>query len=392
MPSVSKSIRQQPDGRFLVRYRYGQKERRRVFDTRDQAADFIRAERKKIAAFGQMAVELTGSQLGRVMSLATDLARQMGEGTPLSQGIVQLEKAVQFWNEQKEALAEQERAGAIPLDQAIEELVGVWTKEDRDKGYVANAGAILRRFAADHSGKRFTEITADQIREWVLKQSPGTQVSSKARVSVLFSYALLKGWVKVNPCALFKMPRQKRKAVEIPRAEEIQGFLQAAQKPEWESIVPYLTLRLFSGIRGDEACLLEWKHIDFERSKVVVPFGIAAKGGPAREVPMSENLTIWLRAYRSESAFGRIAPNRVKSIEAKFRKTHQFTGPKWFNVLRHCFGSYRYPQLGSLDRLADEMGNSRRVLSSHYVGAVVPEDVFVFWSVVPELLQRSSST
>jgi len=383
MPSTSKSIRQQPDGRFLVRYRYGRKERRKLFESQSEASDFVRAENQKIRAFGQTGIELTGSQFGRVFRLIEGLAEDGDPGRPrISIGVLALEDAVDFWLKHRHTIVAK-RASAVLVGDAVERMIVQWERENKNRGYIATARGLLRRFARDYPKATLAQLTPIVLKNWILQQPPGIRVSCKARLSALFAFGIMNTWVERNPCTLFTLPRTKKQAVVVPVAAEIERFMRTTEEDEWKTLAPYFALRFFCGVRREEAIKLCWQHLDVEKRKLMVPVGIAAKNGPAREVPLSDNAIAWLTAYRRGESVERIAPDDNLKLEAAFRKTG-FRDAIWHNALRHAYGSYRYPLIENLEKLATEMGNSKRVLLSHYLGSVASDDVPRFWAIMPQ--------
>lgn len=331
-----------------------------------------------LIALGKVAIELSSSQLGRIMALVTSLGRG-DDRKSLTKGVIALETAVKFYADHSQGNPDEKPA---TVSMAVDKLITQWKADGMNPKYVSNAGGILRRFAATYPDRLVSTMTAGQIQAWILTLSEGMRVGAKARVSALYSFCILQGWVNNNPCVAFKLHRRAAKAVIVPTPQEVNQFLKTASQAEWKPLLAYFAVRFFSGLRRDEASQIQWKHIDLSAKKLRVPQWIAAKRGPAREVPIADNFAKWLEYCRGNDN-DKVAPPGIERLEHAYRKQFNFTGSKWQNALRHCFGSYRYPQLQNLDVLAGEMGNSRRVLCTHYVGAVSAKDVADYWAIVP---------
>lgn len=384
MPTCQRSIRQIADG-YVVRYKYGQKERRKKFENLEDAKEFVRGEQRRIRAFGESALELTGGQLGRVLSLVYDLAPLKADGSKqLTEGVIELELAAKAWVKERQTEKEKLAGQAITVGDAIARLISAWKKEGKNKQYISNAGGVLRRYAADYSNILLRDCQPAAVKDWVLGFNSGMRPTAKARLSALFAFGVLNRWISENPCALFRLDRQKKQVVVVPKPDQIQEFLRLAELPGWKVLVPYFALRFFSGLRASEAVALRWEHVSFEGNKIIVPAGIAAKNGPARQIPASANLIAWLRKYSPERLAGQIAPQNVGELEKDFRRENGYATDEWHNALRHAYGSYRASKVGSLDQLALEMGNSRQVLCSHYLGAVSDAEAEAFWAILPK--------
>ena len=59
------------------------------------------------------------------------------------------------------------------------------------------------------------------------------------------------------------------------------------------SLIPYLAICAFAGLRSAECKSLTWGAVDLERKKIVVPENVS-KTGQERTVPIAPNLTAWL--------------------------------------------------------------------------------------------------
>jgi integrase len=287
MPTTARNIFPLTDGRFAVRYRYGRKDCKRIFDSKEEAKQFIRAECELLRAYGQLWKQFKGNQLGRLFFVVDQLA----PGDP-TQGVRILELLV------KEHLKRPVlREKAVSVAEAAESLIVNWAKDSanaKSRNYHRNAAAIIRCFATVHGSRNVAEVTSAMVRAWVSEQSPGNQITAKARASLLFSHCIENDWRKDNPVAGFKLHKKRRPVVEVPSAKMIGRFLAMTMERAHRALRPSIVLRLFAGLRTIEAARIEWKHIDLQRQTVSIPQGIAAKNGKARTVPIADNLAAWL--------------------------------------------------------------------------------------------------
>jgi hypothetical protein len=74
MPTISKNIFPRDDGRYEVRFRFGTKDRRRFFKTRNAAVTYLEEEENKILAYGQLGLQLKSNQFTRLMGVIEEIA------------------------------------------------------------------------------------------------------------------------------------------------------------------------------------------------------------------------------------------------------------------------------------------------------------------------------
>ncbi len=95
MPTISRNIRQLPDGRYRVRFKLGKKERTKICATEKEAKDYIIDAKKGIFAAGQRFLTLTEKEQIRLMVLLEEASADKGYG----HGITVFETAMKFYEE-----------------------------------------------------------------------------------------------------------------------------------------------------------------------------------------------------------------------------------------------------------------------------------------------------
>ena len=68
------------------------------------------------------------------------------------------------------------------------------------------------------------------------------------------------------------------------------------------SLVPYLSICAFAGLRSAEAKSLSWRHIDLKRNLITVSENIS-KTGEERKIPIQPNLSAWLAPQAQLTGF-----------------------------------------------------------------------------------------
>lgn len=94
-----------------------------------------------------------------------------------------------------------------------------------------------------------------------------------------------------NPCLRIKRLKLQRKDIDPFTLDEVQRILDRV-RPDYR---PYLTFRIFTGVRSGEVHGLKWKHVDFERREILIRETFQAgrieytkSDGSQREIHMSQ--------------------------------------------------------------------------------------------------------
>jgi integrase len=153
------------------------------------------------------------------------------------------------------------------------------------------------------------------------------------------------------------------------------------------SLVPYLSICAFAGLRSAEAKRLSWHQVDLKRNLITVPENIS-KTGEERKIPIQPNLAAWLAPYAQETGFilAREHSQRVDDLlkSAKVAAGLWPWSPRFQNSLRKSFCSYHYEMFGSADRTAEYAGHNIRTLINTYRHAVAHEEAEKFWAIYPD--------
>jgi integrase len=155
------------------------------------------------------------------------------------------------------------------------------------------------------------------------------------------------------------------------------------------SLIPYLSICAFAGLRSAEAKSLSWQEVDLKRNLITVPENIS-KTGEERKIPIQPNLAAWLASRAQETGFiltrehSQRADDLLKS--AKVTAGLWPWSPRFQNALRKSFCSYHYEMSGSADRTADYAGHNLRTLIKTYRHAVAHEEAEKYWAIYPRSL------
>ena len=163
--------------------------------------------------------------------------------------------------------------------------------------------------------------------------------------------------------------------VTIFTQDELLNLLNRADS----TLLPYLLIGAFAGLRNTEITRLEWNHIHFDRGFIECEASMT-KTRRRRLVPISENLRAWLEPIARTS--GRVAPYR--DVATALGYFCQKIGTTWKrNALRHSYISYRLALVPDTARVALECGNSPNIIFQHYRELVVPAQAEAWFKIMP---------
>jgi integrase len=292
-------------------------------------------------------------------------------------------------------------SGAITVTDAIDALVKDKEKKGKREIYLEKLKAKLLRFARSVPAKTtLNQVTGHKIEKFLhgLNLSPEGELIQLRHMSVLFGWAVKKGYMAENPCAKIEKPTVDRQPPVIFVPTQALSLLKVARE-----LTPWVVVGLFAGLRPDEAKRLSWEDVDFKRRHIDLPAD-KAKGRRRRIIPFLGNLEAWLLPYQRKT--GSIVPanfrrrfwkmaeragfRQEKNAETERRQNRKAETPAGWpkDVLRHSFGSYHLAAHKSASLTAELMGHmNSRMLYEHY-REVIKEDenITAFWALHPDQL------
>lgn len=242
----------------------------------------------------------------------------------------------------------------------------------------------LNTFAADFGESRMSEVSLDELKEWVMDDGwePRTRINSLTKISQLYGYAIRNKWADSNLAANIDRPMVDETTPEIFAAEQAESLLNHANE---FGLLPYVAIGLFAGVRSAELMRMTAKNINLQ-TKTIVVGADAAKKRSQRMIEMSDALLAWLEVCKAE------LQNGERLIEAnKLRKNKplllEAAGiENWpANGLRHSFGSYHLAMFQNIEQTANQMGNSAAVIHNHYKALVTKDAAEKYWNLRPTI-------
>jgi integrase len=236
--------------------------------------------------------------------------------------------------------------------------------------------------------KKITEIDSRAVEAFVknLPHSPRGKANIRTKLSQFLNFCRRQKWISANPADEVKVS-VKGHRIEILPVDRVETLLRAAETLERpQSVVPYLVVSLFAGVRPGEAEQLTWEKIHFETEQIEV-LGETSKTREDRFVRMEPTLIEWLLPFRKVEGqiIGSNFTNDFKEVRRRtgFGNDENATCRWPKDVLRHTYASYWLPIHKDRAHLAELMGNTLAVIKTHYRRAIPEIVAKSFWSLRP---------
>lgn len=218
-----------------------------------------------------------------------------------------------------------------------------------------------------------------------LIQKNGEPVTSQTRRNVLtklkqfLNSCVSQELVSSNPAQTLSVSVVSR-VPEVYTLDEVHRLLEVVQREPHRSLISYVTLGLFAGLRPTEAQRLTWNDFHWDHSVLSISPD-RTKVKRARLVELQSVLLDWLnRVPRDQPLIPVGFPRRLKS----YQRTLQI---RWIpDGLRHSFATYWLGVHQDRNWLAQLMGNSPTIIGRHYLKPVSRSDGQRFWLMHPPTL------
>jgi integrase len=239
--------------------------------------------------------------------------------------------------------------------------------------------------------QRITEIDEHSIQNFLdsLPYTPRAKLNVRTKFCQFLNYCRRRKWIRENPAEAIRV-RVSNGDVQILRPRDSEQLLVAAQQAETTtalSVIPYLAVSLFGGLRPGEAEQLRWEYIHFDTREIEV-LAKTSKTKETRFVKMEDALIDWLLPFRKRRGLivGQNFQKRLKAVksEAGYGVSGKKGKPWPKDVLRHTFGTYWLARHEDRARLAEQMGNTIEVIKKHYRRAVPKAETDKFWALRPQ--------
>lgn len=249
--------------------------------------------------------------------------------------------------------------------------------------YLRNLEQRLTVFAGEFRC-RLDQLTAPEVQQWI-NQLPGslrTKNNYFADLRMLVTHAIRQRWLpaEFDELARVQLERAGPGRIQPYTPEEAAQILRYCQRhdPRW---LPWLPVRMFSGIRSEESLRLTPDH--FHSTGWIACGPDITKTEHRRLIPILPNLKRWLEAYPPADVLPPATdPN---SVTPWLTKVIQAAGvANRHNGFRDSFASYRLAMVQDAAKVAEETGHDPRQLRRSYREIRLPDSRII----TPALARR----
>lgn len=356
--------------RYLVEIGKGEGGRRlrKFFPTRDAADAFLRGHRDGLKRHGvdwaMRFDSLTTHEKTEMLSLMDRLHR------------------LGFTLRELVEMAERGKAAgpSVTVDSVVREfLADKQTRGLRPRSFRKLRTSLEMFLTVVVRERPIREISTAEIRDFLHRNgwSASTRKSYLGDVRSLFRFAAKRKYTSENPAEILETPLLEDKAPGILTVPQAKAIVEACQL-HTPSLLAWLVLSLFAGVRAGEARRIAWN--DLSGDYIEVKAG-KAKTRRRRLIPITPQLRAWLDAAK---AAGSDLPPIGWQKRWKALRIAAGTFSNWSqNALRHSFASYHLAGFRNAQETALLMGNSPQMLFAHYRELVRPEDAAAFFGLLP---------
>lgn len=275
---------------------------------------------------------------------------------------------------EKEAVITRGTPKTITVSEAIIELIAAKKLGARAPYYISGLKKGLDVFAHNRGSTPLAEITVQEIEIFIARyENPRSRQTYLRWVSVLFGFAVKRGYVPFNPCARIESILVTPKAPTILTPVQVQKLVDTCER----KFLPCLVFSLYAGIRPYEVQRLDWKQIDLATATVKVDLGKTRR----RRIVKLEPIAVKLLTPLKKDA-GPVCPTWRTVVSWK-QRVRKILGFKKFpqDLFRHCSASYLMALHKDAGRVATILGHSVDVLVTHYHEPVTDADCKAFWKI-----------
>ena len=200
----------------------------------------------------------------------------------------------------------------------------------------------------------------------------------KAAISGVLTYALNRGYIKVNPAKLISsLPENNERTRFLSEAERTRLF-KACRASSWDKLYLIVLLAITTGARKGELTKLGWGDIDFDRRTAYVA---TTKNGQPKVLPLTDSVIKELQLFDTKDT------SLIFASKIKEEVAYCFTKP-WkkaledaeikdfrFHDLRHSCASYLAQSGASLLEIADVLGHKQISVTKRYAHLCIEHKV-----------------
>jgi integrase len=241
-------------------------------------------------------------------------------------------------------------------------------------------------YIRDIDTQRVQQYVTARIKEGLEARNINKTVTT---LHLMFQSAIVWGYSEDNPTKLVSRPREKKKEMDYLNPEEVRRLLVASQELPLVYF-PLFATAVFSGARLGELLALRWADIDLEQGLVFIRRSYSSEYGVSepktaqsrRAVHISPKLISILRAYKADSSFMLVFPNRngqplsrQNILQRYLHRACDSAGLRHirFHDLRHTYSALMIAAGENMKFIQRQLGHSSIRTTMDTYGHLLPE-------------------
>lgn len=271
------------------------------------------------------------------------------------------------------------------IGEVVPEVYQAKVRSGRAPRYCTDLRRYLELFAAFVGPTRQIDtIKAGEIERWFEErnESPVARASNLGRLGALFTYARRKGFLRDHPINHVERVRVVRREPRIIGAADASRLLEFCRTNS-PALLGLMVLQVFTGCRPGEAERLTWEAIRLEEATVTIGAEIT-KIRCRRIAPIHGAGVEWLRLVPESERRGHVFAWSPETLRRYRRALALELGIEWCqDLLRHSAASALVAVHEDLGRVARWLGNSPRILQTHYLSLLSKAEGEAFLNIRP---------
>lgn len=272
--------------------------------------------------------------------------------------------------------AKQTPGSSVTVADAVRDFMVIQRTNGVGDHMMRNYAATVEKQFAERFTGAVSEIRSPAVDDWLRTfTDPRTRNNKRGHVLTFLRWLQARDYVAhdvqwrltraIEPARDISIltPDQMRKLLECVRGDHRPGHRR-------ESLLPFIAIGAFAGLRSAEVMRLQWEDIHLDRGFIFVSASIVkrVRNTLSRTVPIQPNLKAILTPLVRK---GPVCPNE-RMAEVLIRVASQ-AGIDWQkNALRHSYTSYRVASGINEAQVATEIGDLVGTMKRHYKQAIDP--------------------
>jgi len=220
-----------------------------------------------------------------------------------------------------------------------------------------------------------------------MKVKNNTRRKYRLFIGMFFKWVVDEGHLVKNPAEgiKFKSEAYKGQSYTVEQTKKLFRHIIETNR----DLVGYFAVLTFAGLRPTEGARVQWRDYNEKTHQLYVRKGKT----PDRYVNLEPVAVEWMKFHRENTPEGTPFVN-LTNLENRMKviRTAVFNGGWIQDGLRHGFGTHYKALTQSINKVADQMGNSVAIVLRHYARTITKDECDAFWQLTPAVVMADEQT